>query len=517
MAAPAEDNERNRIRIIIGVTLGSFLAALDTTILSTVMPTIIGELQGLGLYSWVFSVYMIASAVSMPLWGRASDILGRRSTFLGAVAVFLAGSVLCGFAGGIVQLILFRGIQGIGAGGLAAVPFALISTVFPANERGKALGFLTSTWGVSAIIGPLLGSIIVTGLDWRWVFFVNVPGGLAALFMIARYYREHERHVRERIDWLGAALLAGAIVSLLLVTLGVGQPSGPVAAGMPFFALLFAAMLAGFIAHERREEHPILALEFFRRRVFWTGNLLGFLAGFAMFGTIAYLPLLVQNLQGGDAFRTGLVMMTMSASWSTASFLAGRAVQRTGENRLIRTGIPLMLAGFALGAAAGPAAPFVQMLATALLCGAGMGMQTPSLLLAVQHSLESRHIGIATSSQLLSRTIGGAVGVSVAGAAVSRLMGGALEGLAAGGLVQRLAAQTGVPAESPQQLLGKEAQALLSAADVAMVRAAFVQSVHAVFLIAIVVTAGSFLLTLLLPPSSLHRAVPGAHAGDLHP
>lgn len=497
MDPAAEHNRAKRVPIIIGIALGSFLAALDTTILSTVMPTIIGELRGLGLYSWVFSAYMISTAVSMPLWGRGSDILGRKPSFLAAVAVFLAGSALCGVAADIVQLILFRALQGIGAGGLAAVPFALISTVFPLHERGKALGFLTSMWGLAAIVGPILGSVLVTGLDWRWVFFINLPAGLLSLLLISRTYREDEVKIRERIDWLGAALLAVSIVSLLLVTLGVGEPQGVVATAMPAFGLLFAVTLAGFVIHERREEHPILAPAFFARRVFWLGNLLGFMAGFAMFGTIAYLPLLVQNLRDGGPLRVGVVMMAMSLGWSGASFIAGRSVHRAGENALVRAGIPLMLAGFLLGVFTTQDSPLAMLVAMAVLCGVGMGMQTPALLLAVQHSLEPQHIGIATSAQMLSRSIGGAVGVSVAGAAVALLMGRSLAGMAG---------RTG----SPQELLGAEVLASLPGADRELVRAAFVSSIHAVFFIAIGVLGTALLLTVLLPPSSLRRA-------DTHP
>jgi MFS family permease len=217
-----------------------------------------------------------------------------------------------------------------------------------------------------------------------------------------------------------------------------------------------------------------------------------------MFGTIAYLPLLVQNLRAGGPFKVGVVMMTMSLGWSGASFLTGRAVHRAGENWMVRIGIPLMLAGFMLGVFTTQDAPLLQLIAMALLGGVGMGMQTPALLLAVQHSVEPRHIGVATSAQMLSRTIGGAVGVSVAGAAVSALMGRALEGLAR---------RTGTGADgSPQELLGREAQALLPPGDLELVRSAFVDSIHAVFLIAVAVLTVSMLLTTLLPPSSLHRS-----------
>jgi MFS family permease len=219
-------NERERIWIIAGVIMGAFLAALDTTILATVMPTVVGDLGGLQLYSWVFSVYMIMTAVSMPLWGKLSDAWGKKRLFSIAVGLFLLGSLLCGASQTLIHLIVFRGLQGIGAGGLAAVPFALVSTVFPPRERGKALGVLASAWGISSIIGPLLGSAIVMGAHWRWVFYVNIPLGVSAVAVIARKYTEAPPVQKESIDYAGAALLMVAMVALLMLVLEMGHLQG---------------------------------------------------------------------------------------------------------------------------------------------------------------------------------------------------------------------------------------------------------------------------------------------------
>jgi EmrB/QacA subfamily drug resistance transporter len=447
-----EANLRARLRIIAGVILAAFLGALDTTILATVMPTIVGDLGGLPLYSWVFSVYMIMTAVSMPIWGKLSDAFGKKRLFLAAIALFLLGSALCGASQSMVHLIVFRGVQGIGAGGLASIPFALVSTVFPKEERGKALGVLASAWGISSIIGPLLGSAIVMSAHWRWVFYVNVPLGLLAQWIITREYREARTHHREEIDYAGAAFLASTIVCLLLTVLVLGRAKGVAPPEVWIVAVLLLLFVLLFLRRERRAPSPLLELKFFTRRAFWVGNLLGFIASFAMYGVIAFVPLYAQSILGGTALRAGLVITPMSLSWSAASIIAGRLIVRVGENTLIRFGMVMMAAGFVLALVPTDDATVGYLILCVTTIGIGMGCQTPSLMLSVQHSLEQANVGVATSTQMLARTIGGAVGVGVMGSVFN----------------------------------------------------AFTRGMHAVFLTGLVVIAVGALVSLLLPPSSLH-------------
>ncbi len=211
-----------RLQVITAGLLAAFLSALDTTILSTVMPTIVFELGGLNLYSWVFAVYMVMTAVSMPVWGKLADSLGKERLFIAAVTLFLSGSVLCGLSRSMLALIIFRGIQGIGAGGLSSVPFAMISMYYPSRERGKALGVLSSAWGISSVIGPALGSAIVATLSWPWVFYINLPLGVIAIALVARQHASASPRAREPIDYAGALLLAGTILSLLLTARSAG-------------------------------------------------------------------------------------------------------------------------------------------------------------------------------------------------------------------------------------------------------------------------------------------------------
>ena len=475
--------------IILGGILASFIAALDTTILATVMPTIVTELGGLQLYGWVFSVYMIMTAVSMPLWGKLSDVYGKRLLFFAAVGTFLVGSILCGTSSSMVQLIVYRGIQGIGAGGLSSMPFALISTVFPPSERGKALGAIASAWGVSAVIGPLLGSAVVVSIGWTWVFYLNIPIGIASILIIASNYREELGRRREPIDFQGAILLTLTIISLLLALLRMGRERTMLDGAVLLLLAAWALFLLLFIRRERSAPHPILEIGFFRRRAFWLGNLLGFMGSIAMYGVIAYAPLFAQTILGGTAMQAGLMITPMSLGWSTASLLAGRVAHRWGEPRLVRLGLMFMAAGLFLAYIAGAGIGVWYLMGCVTLIGIGMGCQTPSLMLTVQQSVEHGSIGVATSSQMLSRTIGGAVGVSVLGSALNGVMGSVLGGALIGGL----------PVSDPQKLIEPAVRATLAPSEQDLVLLAFGDGMQVVFLIALIVTLVSFTMSFLLP------------------
>jgi EmrB/QacA subfamily drug resistance transporter len=503
-----EDNARRRTRIITGVILGSFLAALDTTILATAMPTIVAELGGLSVYSWVFSVYMIMTAVSMPVWGKLADTVGKRSIFFAAVGLFLTASILCGFSRSMVHLVIFRGIQGIGAGGLASVPFALISTVFPVHQRGKALGLLASAWGISSVVGPMIGSFLVLQLDWRWVFFVNLPLGITSLLIVASSYRESSRHRTEKIDYVGSLLLCFAILSLMMLFLWTGRAGTWASPEAGAAGIVFLLCLGLFIRHEGRVEHPVLELRFFRLRAFWLGNLLGFLASFSAYGVIAYMPLFAQISAGGTPVQAGVAITSMSLSWSTASIIAGRLVYRIGEKKLIFAGMLVMSAGFLLIVLGPAGAPLGYLSLCVVVIGLGMGCQTPSLMLTVQHSLDGANLGVATSSQMLARTIGGALGVSVMGSAVAGRMLLRFQELAAAGQLGGLPPEARGHMGEPQELLSAHMRSLMSAADLRVIGDAFSSAVHGAFGIGLVVAVLGTVGAFLLPRSTLHAPGP---------
>ena len=494
-----------RHRVIAAGLLAAFLSALDTTILSTVMPTVASELGGLSLYSWVFAVYMVMAAVSMPIWGKLSDLLGKKRLFIAAVALFLAGSMLCGLSRSMMQLILFRGLQGIGAGGLSSVPFAMISTYYPPHERGKAMGILSSAWGISSVIGPALGSAVVTALSWPWVFYINLPLGATAIALVARYHADPHIRTKEPVDYAGAFLMTGTILSLLLTARSLGQ--GGWNWGVAVQGSVVVAFLVGFIAGERGAKNPILALQFFSQRSFWLGNLLGFLASFAMYSIIAFMPLFAQSVLGGTAVQAGLVITPMSLAWSAASIIAGRLVPRAGENALIRAGMICMVAGLGLLLFTHYDSPLWYLIVCVVLAGVGMGCQTPSLMLSVQQSLSQKDLGVATSTQMLARTIGGAIGVSILGAVLTgTMMGDLAEGVARGtfDLPRHLAPMI----FDPQKLLAADVRSQLSQVQLTFVLTAFTDALHRVVLGGLIVVVVAFVLARFLPPSSLHNRPP---------
>jgi EmrB/QacA subfamily drug resistance transporter len=494
-----------RFRIIAGVISASFLAALDTTALATAMPTIVGELGGMTLYSWAFSVYMIFTAVAMPVWGKLVDTLGKKQVFFWSVGVFTAGSVLCAAAWNIESLILFRGVQGVGAGGLASVPFAIISTVFPVEQRGKALGFLASTWGIASVLGPMVGSFLVLHLTWRWVFYLNIPFGTLAVVLIALHYRDAEAHHRRRVDYLGSALLCLAIMALMMIALWMGKGRPPGDPAVLGGTVVFLASALGFLRHERSTEDPVLEIRFFRIRAFWLGNLLGFLASFAVYGVIAFMPLYAQTRMGGSPVEAGVVITAMSLCWSTASVTAGRLVYRLGERTLITTGALCSTAGFLLILSGVPATGLTSLAACVGVVGIGMGCQTPSLMLAVQHSLEQKNLGVATSSQMLARTIGGALGVSMLGAVVAGRMGERFAEAAGRGMPGGLPPEAERFLAEPQQLLSGPVRAIMTPEQVRIVTDAFSGAVEGAFVIGLAATVLGLVGSFFLPGSTLHR------------
>jgi len=504
MTKQPDVNQQNKTRIILGIICGAFLAALDTTILATVMPTIVGDLGGLSLYSWAFSTYMIMTAVSMPLWGKMSDMFGRRNLFVASVTMFLAGSFLCGLSQTIVHLIVFRGVQGVGAGGLAAIPFALASSVFPPNERGKAIGFISSTWGISSVLGPLLGSFIAMNMSWRWVFYINIPLGVIAILIVARYYKDFLPLHEEKIDYLGGALLALSIVSLLMTSMRFSRSGAHASIESFAYLIVFVLFTVLFVIHERKAENPVLHIEFFGRRSFWLGNLLGFLSSFTMYGVIVFMPLFSQSIQGGTALQAGLVITPMSLGWSLASLVAGRVAHKVGEKSLIRFGLFVMSVGFLFATFIHANSSVWYLIACVTICGIGMGSQTPALLLVVQNSLGVKNLGVATSSQMLARTIGGAVGVSVLGAVLGGSMVKHFADISTSNGVVHFSESVRTHLTEPQELLSQQMQSTMSSDELVFVLKTFTDSLHNVFVIGLGVIVCSLMLTLVLSKPTPH-------------
>jgi EmrB/QacA subfamily drug resistance transporter len=414
---------RNRIILVtIGIMLSLFLASMESTVVATAMPTIVGQLGGLEHFSWVFSAYMLTSTTTVPLYGKLSDLYGRRKLYLAAMALFLTGSIVSGQAETMTQLILARGLQGVGAGGIMPLAFILIGEMFTLEQRAKMQGFFSGVWGVSSIIGPLLGGFIVDRLSWQWVFYVNIIPGLLAAGLVAFAWRDQlHSHARPAVDYAGAALLTGSVVSLLL-----GLTLAPVAsAGVNETSsswVLVAIAVALFIALlrvESRAADPILPLHLFRERLFAVSITHGVLTGWAMFGSISFIPLFVQSVLGTSATQAGITISPMLLGWVTASIIGTRLLLKVGYRRLAIVGTSLLTIGAFLMSRISADTSQTLLMIFVTLMGVGMGFSIPPFLIAVQTSVERRFLGTATSTLQFSRSIGGTLGVSVMGAALS--------------------------------------------------------------------------------------------------
>ncbi len=479
-----------RVLLIVGLMLSLFLASMESTVIATAMPTIVGDLGGLDRYSWAFSIYLLASTTTVPLFGKLSDVYGRTSTYLTAMGLFLVGSLLCGFAQSMNQLIGFRAVQGIGAGGLLPLTFIIIGDSFTIAERTRVQGFFSSVWGVSSIAGPLLGGFLVDAVAWPWVFFVNlVPGGFAALLVWSVLKGRRPSGLRPRVDYAGAALLTGGLIALLLGLFALGTPPGWLLLGL---ALL---LFVGLVLIERRAADPIVPLALFRERLFSVACLHGLLAGCALFGSTAFVPLFVQASAGTSATVAGATLTPMLLAWVGTSIVSSRLLLRVNYRSLALTGMVLLTLGsLLLWRLTGTGRPTGLVLSTALM-GSGMGLSIPAFLIAVQSSVSRTVLGAATSSLQFSRSIGGTIGVSVMGVVLSSRLAAALT---AAGLD---------PTSITLDRLLDPMQHGTSPSDTAL-RSALVEGMAGVFLIALIAAAAGLIATALAPGGNVTQLSP---------
>src|ERR1041385_540304 len=406
---------RNRIVLVTaGIMLSLFLASMESTVVATAMPTIVGQLGGLEHYSWVFSAFMLTSTTSVPLYGKISDLYGRRNLYVFAMLLFLVGSILCGWANSMTGLIFARALQGLGAGGILPLAFILIGEMFTLEERAKMQGFFSGVWGVSSIVGPLLGGFLVDQLSWRWVFYINILPGLLGAALVALAWRDQpQSHERPAIDYAGAILLTVGVVTLLLGLVEFGTSSSwiLIASSILLFAALFWV--------ESRAADPILPLHLFREKLFGISVAHGTLTGWAMFGSISFVPLFVQSVLGTSATQAGITIAPMLLGWVVASIIGTRLLLTVGYRRLAILGTSLLVIGSFLMSRVDVNINQYLLMFFVTLMGIGMGFSIPPFLIAVQTTVERRYLGTATSTLQFSRSIGGTLGVSVMGAALS--------------------------------------------------------------------------------------------------
>lgn len=426
---PPRFDPKRRRAVVFALLLVTALASFESTVVSTAMPTIIGDLHGLTLYSWVFSVYLLTSTISMPLFGRLADLWGRRRVLLSAMALFLGGALVYALARSMPGLIAARALQGLGAGGVMPVALTITGDLFSIEERAKVQGLFSGVWGVASLAGPLLGAFLTVTFGWRSIFAINLPLGLVAFALVATKMVESRESRRDPLDLAGAATLAAGVTALLFAVLHRAGPGSLGLAARAGLLLAGGALLALFARMQGRREHPLIPPSLFRRGETLAPYLSGLLIGTSIYGVDTFVPLFVQGARGGSAGAAGAVVTPLVFGWSLSAAVAARYIVRLGFRRTSRIGALLILAGFAGLVLATSLEAGVAWISLACgLVGLGLGPSSLSQVLVVQHVVPEETRGVATSLVPFSRTIGGSLGV------------GALGGVLAAGLDRRLGA-----------------------------------------------------------------------------
>ncbi|MEY9965437.1 EmrB/QacA subfamily drug resistance transporter [Streptacidiphilus sp. MAP12-16] len=415
-AAPIQE-EPQRVRLVfLGVMLGMFLAALDQTIVSTALPTIVGDLGGANHLSWVVTSYLLAATATTPLWGKLGDLFGRKYVFIICIVIFLIGSALCGVSQNMLQLISFRALQGLGGGGLMVLAMAVIADVVPPRDRGRYQGVIGAVFGVSSVVGPLLGGFLVDSINWRWVFYVNLPVGAVALFVIASALKAKHPDVRPKIDYLGTFLLAAASTCLVLIASLGGTTWAWNSIEVWGCGIGAVLLIAAFILVEQRVDEPVLPLRLFRNPVFTVCSGMGFVIGLCMFGALSYIPLYMQVVNGSSPTTSGLRLLPMMAGLLITSIGTGQLISRTGRYKIYPIfGTALTAVSLVLLAQVDEKTSSTVMGLYMLVLGLGLGMVMQVLIIAVQNATDFSDLGTATSGVTYFRSIGGSFGASIFG------------------------------------------------------------------------------------------------------
>ncbi len=437
--------QREVLVVLPGLMLAMMLAMLDNFIVGTAMPRIVGELGGLDHLSWVVTAYVLGTTVSTPIWGKIGDQFGRKTIFLAAIAIFLVGSALCGAAGssafggtgdGMAELIAFRAIQGLGAGAVQPTAMTIIGDIYTVAERAKVQGYVASVWAISSVVGPTLGGVFVEVLDWRWIFFVNVPLGVVAAWVLHRRFTEDVTKAEHRIDYRGAALLTVGTSLLVLGLLEGGVRWDWLSA--PGIGVLAVAVLAlvVFALVERRAAEPVIPPWVFRSRLLNTTNLASLAIGVVLIGLTSYVPLYVQGVLGHNALVAGFALAALTLGWPIAASSAGRVYLRVGFRLTALMGCAFILVGVALLVLIGPGSSVWSVAGTCFVIGLGMGLTASPTLIAGQAAAEWAVRGVVTGTNMFARSMGSAVGIAVFGAvantSLARSGGGSVSTTAAG-------------------------------------------------------------------------------------
>jgi EmrB/QacA subfamily drug resistance transporter len=407
--------QSTRPLVIASVMASMFMVAIEATIVSTAMPQIVAQLGGLRLYSWVFSSYLLAQTATTVVFGNLADIYGRKPVMLAGIAIFLVGSVLAGFAWSMPTMIVFRLIQGVGAGSMQPVAMTIVADLYPARERGKIQGYLASVWAVSAVLGPVVGGIIIRNVPWAWVFWINIPVGLVAAAGFTVFLHENVKHERRSIDVVGALSFAIAVTSLLIALTEIGTSGHSLLAACG----VFCASTLAFVVQERRIANPMVSFALWSHRPIAATNAVALLSGMALIGLTTFLPIYVQIVLHRSPVIAGLALTTMLVGWPAGATVAARLFHRFALHQLLLTGALLLPVGATLFVLLGPqSSPLVAALGS-LIMGFGMGLLSVSSLVLIQEIVDRSQRGSATASNLFSRNLGSTLGATAFGAVLN--------------------------------------------------------------------------------------------------
>ncbi|MFE0101464.1 MDR family MFS transporter [Streptomyces sp. NPDC059009] len=507
-AGVAEPQPRSLRVVLMALMITILLAMLDNMIVSPAMPTIVGDLGGMEHLSWVVTAYTLATAASTPIWGKVGDMYGRKGAFLSSIVIFLAGSALSGMAQDMGQLIGFRAIQGLGAGGLMVGVMAIIGELVPPRERGKYMGMMTAVMGVAMIGGPLVGGTITDHLGWRWAFYINVPIGVVALAMVTAVLHLPKKRAEGRIDYLGAALLTIGITAFVLVTTWGGTEYAWGSAMIMELIGIGIASLVGFVFVQRKAAEPIMPLHIFRSRNFSLMSVIGFITGFVMFGAMLFLPLYQQAVQGASATNSGLLLLPLLLAMMAVSFFAGRFTTSTGKYKLFPiVGGVFMVAGLVLLSQMDTGTSRFTTGLYMVVLGIGMGCLMQITMLVAQNSVELKDMGVASSSATLFRTLGSSFGVAIMGALFNNRVQHEM--------AERAGATGGQATEKSAQLT-KEALDKLPVAAKEAYQHAVSSGTHAAFLLGSAIAVAVLIAAFFVKETPLRGSGP-AESGDKGP
>ena len=504
IAVEATAAPRARVGPVFGaLMLVMLMASLDSTIVSTALPTIAGDLGGISRLPWVVTAYLLASTITTPVAGKLGDMYGRKLVLQVALVVFLVGSILCGLSQNMTELIAFRGLQGLGGGALMVSTQAVIGDVVSPRERGRYSGLMGAVFGISTVVGPLLGGLFVDHLSWNWIFYVNVPIGVVAFIVLQLVLHGRAERVKRSIDYVGMALLAGGLTSIVLYTSLGGDTYGWWSAPMLVLLVLSMAATAGFILAERRAAEPILPLSLFRNRIFTISSVIGFIVGVSLFGSVTYIPLYLQIVKGASPTQSGLEMLPLMGGVLLTSIGSGQLISRFGRYKVFPiVGTALMAVGMLLLSRLTAGTSMVLADLYMFVVGLGLGFVMQVLILAVQNAVEYRDLGVATASATLFRSMGGTIGVPIFGAIFTNQLAGKLAQLPAGAAAQ-------IPAQ-----LGPGSIAGLPDATRTAYIDAYANSLHPVFELAALLALTAFAFTWWLQERPLRQTVADQNIGD---